>query len=501
MSLEATADAAGGLPVIRQSAPARLGSCVFSFPVFLAIALIALAALTVRSRFNDPDLWWHLTTGRAIWNTGSIPRVDLFSYTAANHAWTAHEWLSDVLLYATWRSGGYGGLMLLLCALTSAFCGLLYVLGWLAGGNPKVAFLGALCGWLFGTIGFALRPHLFGYLFLILELVLLQLSQSHHRRWLWGVPPLFALWVNCHPSHVLGLLVLAAYWLCSLRDFQAGSLIGSALDARRRRLFPVIVALSAAMLLVNPIGLDLPLYPFNLLLHQSNTLANVSEWRPLDLQDPRGLAMLAIAGAIFLLVLLRRAELRLTELAFLVIGMGFAIQHQRLLVVFGILAAPVLCRLLSNMWEGYAPERDSRLGNILAISLGIAVTVWAIPPRDHIENQIAAGNPVGAIKFIRESHLSGPMLNDYLWGGYLMWALPEHKVFIDGRADVFDWTGVLSAYGRWATLEEDPRRLLDKYGVNFCLLQPSSPISRVLPLVPGWREVYRDEISIIFSRH
>jgi hypothetical protein len=107
---------------------------------------------------------------------------------------------------------------------------------------------------------------------------------------------------------------------------------------------------------------------------------------------------------------------------------------------------------------------------------------------------------VRAVEFIRKTGLSGPMLNDFTWGGYLMWALPEEKVFIDGRSDVYDWTGVFMEYGRWAMVEEDPRRLLDKYGVKFCLLSSSAPMANVLPYVPGWREVYRDELSVIFAR-
>ena len=47
------------------------------------------------------------------------------------------------------------------------------------------------------------------------------------------------------------------------------------------------------------------------------------------------------------------------------------------------------------------------------------------------------------MEFIQASHLSGPMLNDYNFGGYLIWAAPEHPVFIDGRTDVYEWSGVL----------------------------------------------------------
>ena len=124
-----------------------------------------------------------------------------------------------MLIYAAYRFGGYFGLMLLFCALASGFCVLLYLLGWLAGGDRKVIMLDALMGWLFGTVGFALRPQMVGSLFSILVLVLIELGRRHNYRWLWGLPPLFALWVNCHPSQILGLIVLAAYWAFPGRIF------------------------------------------------------------------------------------------------------------------------------------------------------------------------------------------------------------------------------------------------------------------------------------------
>src|SRR6187200_379796 len=90
--------------------------------------------------------------------------------------------------------------------------------------------------------------------------------------------------------------------------------------------------------------------------------------------------------------------------------------------------------------------------------------------RAAIEQQIRHGNPAGAVEYIRQTGLTGPMLNEYVFGGYLIWALPEHKVFIDGRGDVFDWTGVLKEYGQWATLAEDPRILLEKYRIAWCVI-------------------------------
>ena len=97
-------DSAG--PIVRR---------LFSFPVMLAASLPALAVLTVRSRFNDPDLWWHLRTGQIIWTERAIPRIDLLSFTTGQHSWVPHEWLSQLSMYAAWRAGDYSGLMLWFC--------------------------------------------------------------------------------------------------------------------------------------------------------------------------------------------------------------------------------------------------------------------------------------------------------------------------------------------------------------------------------------------------
>jgi hypothetical protein len=92
------------------------------------------------------------------------------------------------------------------------------------------------------------------------------------------------------------------------------------------------------------------------------------------------------------------------------------------------------------------------------------------------------------------------MLNDYIYGGYLIWAFPTHPVFIDGRSDVFEATDVLAEYGRWAMMQSDPNALLNKYNISFCLLARTSPMTHVLPLLPNWKMAYSDNLSTIFVR-
>jgi hypothetical protein len=138
--------------------------------------------------------------------------------------------------------------------------------------------------------------------------------------------------------------------------------------------------------------------------------------------------------------------------------------------------------------------------NATLITISLLVAMRAFPNRAQLDQQIENGNPVRAVEFINRSQISGNMLNEYIYGGYLIWAAPQHKVFVDGRGDIFEWTGVLEDYGKWATLQSDPNAVLDKYHINFCLLPRSAAMSNVLPLLPGWKTVYADAVSVIFAR-
>ena len=473
---------------------------VFSFPGMVAATLVVLTVLTVHSRFNDPDLWWHLKTGEIIWNTRSIPRTDLFSFTTNNHAWTAHEWLSQVTIYGCWRLGGNAGLMLWLCVFASLLFIAAYALCALYSGNAKVALLGALVTWFFATGGLAIRPQILGYLLLTCELLIVHLARSRNARWFLLLPPLFAAWVNCHGSFFLGLIVLAIFLLSSVFEFRAGSLVASCWDKSRRVTLALAFVLSIAALFVNPVGLKQVVYPLNAMFHQATGLANSEEWLPIAFDNARAFGLLASAGFLFVATLVRPIELRLDELLLFALGFGMALRHTRMLFVFGVLAAPLLSRLLSNAWGRYDPARDRRAPNGILILVALSLAVVAFPSSEQLELQVKKDNPVKAVEFIRRTGLSGRILNDYVYGGYLTWALPEHKVFMDGRADVYEWTGVLDEFGDWAMLRADPKVLLDKYRVDFCLLSRNAPMSRVLPYLPGWKMVYSDELSMIFAK-
>jgi hypothetical protein len=476
---------------------ARALRFLFSFRVLMAVGLAVVGLMTIGKRFNDPDLWFHLKLGEIVWNTHSVPTQDLFSFTVSGHPWTAHEWLAQTSIFAAYRFGGYSGVMVWFSALTALLLVLVYALCYRQYGSGMVAFLGGLCAWLFAIPSLAVRPLLPGHVFLVVELLLLE-AGIRNRRYLWALPPLFAVWVNCHGSYFFGLGVLGVYWVSSFLNGRWGLIVAESGDRDTRKWLTGALVLCGLALCANPVGFRLLLYPLDTMFQQKTGLSAVQEWQPPDLANGHTLAMIGVVIGICAISLVRRSELRVRDLLLLAAGFWLALHHSRMMFLFGIVVSPMFSRAVAP-FIGPDRKRELPVANAVLMLAAAAVAVFAFPAKADLETQVTKGNPVGAVDYIRKAGLSGPMLNEYVFGDYLIWAMPEHKVFIDGRGDVYDWTGVFPEYGRWATLSEDPKILLNKYGIRFCVLSKDSPMGNVLPYM-GWSRAYSDENASIFVR-
>jgi hypothetical protein len=65
---------------------------------------------------RDGDTWSDVATGEWIVARDSARHADPFSHSMAGDPWTAHEWLSAVLLSLAFRLGGWNGVVLLTSA-------------------------------------------------------------------------------------------------------------------------------------------------------------------------------------------------------------------------------------------------------------------------------------------------------------------------------------------------------------------------------------------------
>ena len=123
--------------------------------------------------------------------------------------------------------------------------------------------------------------------------------------------------------------------------------------------------------------------------------------------------------------------------------------------------------------------------------------------------------PVDAVAFLNQRAAQRDnivILNEYSWGGYLIWNAPEIKVFIDGRMPHWiapDGTSAMKDYISIFLTKPDPvsqQGLLKKWGVNTVLIQnpgtdqksDSAILIKTLQTA-GWSITYKDTIAIVLQ--
>jgi hypothetical protein len=192
---------------------------------------------------------------------------------------------------------------------------------------------------------------------------------------------------------------------------------------------------------------------------------------------------------------------RLEDLTLFLFGTTMACLHVRFLLIFVPLFAPAFVGVLARWIPIYDAQKDKLVLNAALIGCAFAAMILYFPSRTQLDDRVAAQFPVGAVEYLINNQLAGPMFNNYGFGGYLVWSLgPEYKVFIDGRGDAYERGGVLSDYVHISGLKPGALDVLRGYGVQSCVLRRDEPLATVLYASPEWRRVYRDDITAIFVR-
>ena len=75
--------------------------------VVAVVSIVALTAVLADRPILDTDYFWHLRTGALISETGQVPRVDAYSYSARDARWVDLHWLFQVGLYQIYAVGGH----------------------------------------------------------------------------------------------------------------------------------------------------------------------------------------------------------------------------------------------------------------------------------------------------------------------------------------------------------------------------------------------------------
>jgi len=488
-------------PNLESTPPLSLWKKVTSFAALLAVLLAGGMFVPLRSFSMDPDVWWHIKVGATVLSTHRWPTVDPYSFTARGSPWIAYEWLGELPLAIMAGARGLRGLMVLDFALAAAILFALYALTTLRCGNSKAAFV--TCAVLLPLVypSCTLRPQMVGYLFLELTLIVLERFRQGHTGTLWFLPPLFLVWVNTHGSFVLGLFALVVYWASGLVEIHWGELASRLWTSGERLRLELAGLLSLIALTITPYGTQVCLYPLKMAFSQPINVANIQEWQSMRFDLFFGKFFLALLLGFVLAQVTLRPTWRLEELVLFFAGVVAACLHLRFLLVFVPFFAPLLAVIVARGVPPYEPRSDKHALNAILMTLVVAAVVWFFPSRARLESIMEEKWPVKAVAYLKLHPAPLPMYNTYGYGGYLIWQLDgQNKVFVDGRADIYEQTGVLADYFSISRLGVAAPFLLDAYGIRSCLIDRGEALGTLLSASPGWEKIYGDKLSALYVR-
>jgi len=415
--------------------------------ILFFIGLVSMSFL-VTHKTLDPDFGWHLRTGQLILERG-VPHQDWYSYTMPNFPWIDHEWLTDVLIYNIYSYFGDNILLLIfLCMYTLSF----FIV---KGKNYNLAFFIFITSLAYlTTLSFlGVRPQLLTIFFIAILWNIVDKFLESSSKFIYFLPLLFMVWTNLHAGFFAGLFILSLvlfleiFKKCRLgQKFKFLHFLNhfyyKEQPTRKIAIIGAVIIFSFLATTINPYGLRIYEEIFRT-IGDSYLKFHIAEWFPLLLIGYRPFTYVYISlFLVFLISCYKKVEFNNIVISLIVFLMAFS--SIRNYLIFVILSIPVFNQMFFYIKEKiilkevyYNLSLVSRFHKRL---LFLAAMIFLASLEVGFYKSVTGDNefrkdryPEKAVSFLKTLPLSENVFNDYKWGGYLIWKLPERKVFIDGR--------------------------------------------------------------------
>lgn len=450
------------------------------FALVAGLAAFALAGFSP-ALLNDADTYWHIRAGQWMISRGTVLRTDPFSYSFANAPWHTQEWLSEILMAEAYRFGWQGLQLLFAVAAGSAAA----IVGFFV--RSRVSRLAALLivslGLCCVTPSLLARPHILALPLLSCWTAGLTCARETDRAPSWWLLAVITLWANLHASFAFGLMLALGLSIEACFDRQK----------RKRALicWGAFLALSVVFALLTPFAIEGLVFPLRLSFMPA--LSHIGEWQPTDFSHvtPFEIAILATAC----LVLSRRVPIPPIRLL-LIFGIALmAISHSRHQMLFGIVAAILIAPCVARIW----PSKDESSGSAAAIGAAIAIVALVVlrlslPVIRHDDRM----SPVSAVAHIPGALRALPVLNDYSYGGYLIFQ--QIHPFIDSRADLYGERFLERYAAITAADSQILAQTLSDYHIGWTIFPANSPVVKRLDRMKAWRRYYADAFVVVHIR-
>lgn len=470
---------------------------------------------------KDYDFWWQMALGKYYLTHHTIMMdQSVFSWTPTDPTWVYNTFLGSIFIYFFYNLMGGFGLWIFQWLIFLTIFLLFYLFLRLI--RQKLDVTGVT---IIAAVAIAsapacsyYKPELFSaLLFGGAAFILFWIKLTRRKFLLYLYPLILLFWVNLHGAFIMGLAMLVAFFLGEILNRK--SLPEESFSDRELTHLGVATILSFMVTLLNPYGIH---YLLNILkgifsdnynINSRYIQAYVTLWPYLKEGGVSFFRLGQTAWILFIMMLFLLClflyefiKKRSCDVTLLFISMATfwgSMRAVRAAYLFAIFFFFSFFYLLSRLKLKDVPGRATLVSLIVFVFFFMNISYFTF--RYHADNKwFGAGLesfvPVKEVSFLKQHRLEGPIFNDYVVGGYLIWALyPDYKVFIDPRLGPYS-KQVAPDY--WALTSvpvtgEAITRFRDRYPFNIAILH-----FRELPLIfdllqADWRLLYFEKNAAI----
>ncbi len=457
-----------------------------------AVAAIFCARFIVGAWFyagQDGDLAWQTWLGHYVLHAHHLPhQLGRETFTAPGARWIPQEWAFSVAL--AWLNSTKHFAVLALLS-TAAAMGALLLTAYRsrkAGASTSATALVTACTGFAMLQAFGVRAQVFGWLFLAVLLLLLDLETN----WIFLAIPLVAIWANVHASALIAPVFVGAWALGVCLEDRAWT--------PRACRSAVLAAGTLFAVCLTPLLWNLPLYA--LTLETSTIRSAIAEWQPPDIGFSAFFAgllpLLAICCYFGVAAPQKRFRDGILFAAAALIG-GIAVRHIPLAaLVIAPMAATGISTVLPARGRINAVLQE-RFSLTLIFACSAMVCALIVSDLAHVPQITGVTVPRKAVAALAQ--LGGThnlYCEDFAWCSLAL-EQPNLRTFLDGRCDPFpprvwkDYLLVQRVSPQWSSV-------LERWNVDAVLVDKSNSLAQAIALRRDWHLFYRGGRYEIFLR-
>lgn len=464
--------------------------------IFMILAML-VPVFFIRPQL-DNDIWFMLSHGKYIMNEG-FPVNEILT-VHGEYDFNIQKWATCVMFYLLWKTFGYVGVIVSMYVLCVAIEFVMYKTLKLISNNTLVSvFTTSVAMTVLNMVYARTRPQLFSYLFILLEVYVLEkYVKTGKKRILFWIPVISLFYMQFHSTQWVMLFIIMACYVCDYKKINLPRMPHSGADKK-----PIIIAgiVSFGVGFINPYGYEYLVYIYKALTDGSH-LANIEECQ-----------MTTITSSIIFLPLLflliarlwqgKHLPLRFFYLSVGTLFMGLAALRNESYTIIGLAITVAYVWRYYNIWDEKKAKRRNLF--LIPVIIGCFAVIFMGLEKSVYEQSIYSDEDIISIVNVMAENVEPSkdiaVYTDFNTGGYVEWK--GYTGYIDARSEVF----CESINGCENTFEEASKfaagdisfdEMQEMYGFKYYLVEKNSAEAHIL-LSEGCKLMTYNDTYAIFN--